>query len=759
MIRDRLLLEVNSELLNMFPRSGASVIYEYSEEVSEPEPGPSIEEVDIPPELKKALSNAGIKRLFKFQYDAFEYIKSGYHTIITAGTGTGKTEAFLLPILADIYSNPSPYPRAILTYPTKALSRDQFNRFQKYLVFGRATAGIYDGDTPPELRKRMRENPPSIVITNPDMIHIGLVRSPAIRQFIERARFLVVDELHVYEGVLGSHLKYIIDRVKARNNRGLIFIGSSATLSNPKAFAESLFGVDVAVVQGPVRRRGVAVHSLVSTGYLSRWTVAAALSAILAKKGLKHIIFVDSQQMAELVARIGKSYGSEVMVHRAGLPAEERRRIEEKLRRGEILAVAATPTLELGIDIGDLDAVVLASPPPSYTKYLQRAGRVGRRGRPGYVFTVLSDDPIDAYYERNPEKYFSQDMPPLVIEPENEEVGKIHLLARLLEEGSIKLSSLNGFWRTVYTRLLEENLAYVKGLHLYPRRKIAFKYLDECGSIRSSGPQVKIVDKVSGETLAYRELPQAVLDLYPGAIYLIQTKPFLSLGLDFEEKTAWVRPLEENITYYTKPLYTVEVGDYTVLDERVSSRGIPLSYASVELALIVEGYIVRDVFSEKAGERIWLDQPLKYSYRTKAVLVKYPTKEGWSLADHAEAFHAIEHTIISAARIVCGAGLTDMGGVSYPSGDIVIYDASPGGSGLSKLLFERFEEAERIAFEIVSRCDCEDGCPRCIYSPYCGNNNQVLSRRKAMYYLGSIIGKTITTLEKPLEKRYGKPIA
>ena len=759
MIRNKVLLEVNSELVSLYPKSGAAIIHEYVEESGEPEEGPGIEEVELPGDLKKALEKAGLKRLYKFQYEAFEYIRSGFHTVIVAGTGTGKTEGFLIPILADLYSNPTPLPRAVVTYPTKALSRDQLSRFYKYMTFGKVSAGIYDGDTPSEARRRMRLNPPSILITNPDMIHVGLARSSGVRMFVEKAKFFVVDELHVYEGVLGTHLKYILDRVKLTRGGTPQFIASSATLSNPKEFAESILGVDVAVVKGPNRRRGVAVHALVSTGYLSRWTITAALSSILARMGLKHIIFVDSQQMAELVARISsRSFGNNVLVHRAGLPPEERRSVEEKLKRGEILAVASTPTLELGIDIGDLDAVVMASPPPSYTKYLQRAGRAGRRGRVGFVFTILGDDPIDSYYERYPQQFFNQETPPSVIEPANIEVGKIHLLAHLLESRRARISDLPPVWRRALDLLVEQGAAYVRGNYAYPRRALALRILEEYGSIRSGGPQVEILEE-DGRVIGYRELPQAILDLYPGAIYLSQTKPYISLGVDVEGRRAYVKRLEGEVDYYTKPLYTVDVLDYNVLDERVTARGIPLVYADVQLEISVEGYVVRNVFDEKSGGKYWFDSPIKYSYPTKAVLIKYPELDEFSRLDHAEAFHAIEHALISAARLVCGAGLTDMGGVSYPSGDIVVYDAAPGGSGLARLLFERFERAEDVALDIVSKCDCEDGCPRCIYSPYCGNNNQVLSRRKASYVLRLVIEEKAREKARPLENKKGRPLA
>ena len=278
-------------------------------------------------------------------------------------------------------------------------------------------------------------------------------------------------------------------------------------------------------------------------------------------------------------------------------------------------------------------------------------------------------------------------------------------------------------------------------------------------SIRGSGPQVGIYDADTGDLIAYRELPQAVLDLHPEAVYLVNRRVYRSVSIDVEKKIAYVKRLPDDTPFYTRPLYSVDVVDYYVLSSRISSRGTPLSYAWVQLQISVEGYIIRNYWEgEKTGVKKWFDKPITYTYATKALLLKYPEMIDWDYMSNAEAFHAIEHALISAARPVCGAALGEMGGISYPSGDIVIYDGAPGGSGLSRLLYERFEKAEEIAYEILSKCDCEDGCPRCIYSPYCGNNNQVLSRRKAEYVLRNILaGKAIVRVE-PIVEKYGKPI-
>ena len=710
--------------------------------------------------MKQNLLARGIKRLYRFQWEAIKYILDGYNTVIASGTGTGKTEAFLIPLIAkgiDRYKKPN----ALLLYPTKALARDQLKRINEITGFGYISTAIYDGDTPRKERKKIASNPPHILISNPDMIHVGLVLSPAIRKMIKNINYLVLDEMHAYEGAFGAHVRAVIERLKIFRRENPVFVGSSATIGNPEKHGEILFGEKVKVVRGPIWRRGIAYHVMVSAGYLSRWSVSASIAALLSRLGLRVLVFVDSQQMAEVIARIiRRGFNAEFHVHRAGLTPEERRSVEVKLSRGEIDGVVATPTLELGIDIGYLDAVVMVAPPPSYAKYMQRAGRAGRRGRTGYVFMILGDDPIDSYYERNPREYFIQDIPPIYVEPDNEEVLRIHAIALLLHQGMVKKDLVKQIgWKRVFDELVKDGLAVSLPIGYFPVWRKARKEFLRYMTIRGAGPQVAIHDE-EDRVIGYRELPMAILDLHPFAIYLHGGRVYQSISIDPSKRIAKVQRLPDDIPLYTRPLYTTDLIDYEIIKERTSNRGIPLAYARVTISITVEGYAVYSMFESGRPAAIeYLDKPVVYTYRTRALLLKYPYNSEWDLMGNAEAFHAIEHTIISAARPICGAGLGDMGGISYPSGDIVIYDSAVGGSGLASLLFDRFEKAEELAYKIMNDCKCDDGCPRCIYSPYCGNNNKILSRKKALHILKKIISAGTRIYEKPAETRYGNPIA
>ncbi len=759
MFADIVTNSLNEYLMRASDMSGVRVIYEKIEERGEPEEGPDIYSIDLPEPLIRVLEKRGIRKLYKFQFEAYRRILNGENVVIVAGTGTGKTEAFFIPLAKMILSSTKrTNPYVIITYPTKALARDQVKRFSEYLIYKILSIGIYDGDTPPHQRKKLASSPPSIIVSNPDMIHIGLVYSPHIKKSTENAEFFVFDELHAYEGVLGSHLHHLIHRIKLFKKYKPRFIASSATIANPKEFAESIFEEEFSVVQGSLMRKGTAVHILISTGSLSRWSVTSHVASFLAERGLKFIVFVDSQQLAEVLARtIEKKYNLKIGVHRAGLSHEIRKTVEEQLRRGQIHGVISTPTLELGIDIGSIDAVIMVTPAPSYAKYLQRGGRAGRRGK-GYIITILGDDPIDSYYANHPEKFFDQELVPSAIEPLNEEVLKTHLIAFLLQTGRVRISDIPNEWRRVIDDLVLEHLVKRRGLYIVVNYLKARKFFAEKSSIRSQGPLIEIINEETGEIVATRELPVAVLELYPGAIYFYHKTPYKVTKLDLNNKQAVIRKIGEDIEMYTRPLYTVDIADFEVLSERTTNLGLRTSYSKVLLELVVDKYIVRDVYSSEVIATIELTTPVTYKYVTRATVFKLPVYEELGFWGCIEAFHAIEHAVISTSRITVGAGLADLGGISYPSGDIVVYDAVIGGTGLSKLLYEKLESTLRIAYEILNECKCEDGCPRCVYSPYCGNNNKIISRRKAVYVLKNILARKEITREPPLVNRYGSPV-
>ncbi|RLF24054.1 MAG: hypothetical protein DRN15_03940 [Thermoprotei archaeon] len=742
MISDELIEEIRKD-------EGHKLVHLRVEKPKIPELGPYVDELPLRDEVREALKRNGIVRLFKFQWEAIEKILNEKSLVIVAGTGAGKTEAFLIPILDYIARRPYEGLVAMLIYPTKALARDQLEKILRYThaMFG-VRAMVYDGDTPPRERRLLYEQPPQILITNPDMLHIVMQEVSQFKRLIRRLRFVVLDELHAYQGVFGAHVSYVMRRLSRMASEDMIFIGSSATIGNPMELGNTIFDREVEVVRERSGRRSQVFHMMIRPVTRSVFSEAIVLVKIATDRGKKTIVFADSHRAVEVVKRIADEQKVKLEVHRAGLPPEHRKKVEEALKKGELRAVAATPTLELGIDIGDLDAVILLGVPPTYTKYVQRTGRCGRRGEEAYVMMILGDDPISNFYENHPEEFYGAAPDDVVIDPTNEEVAKIQLLA-MSRDKPLQLGELKEHEKEVLKRLLSEGLLRQRGKWFLPTRS-GIKLCRERRSLRATGDIVLIVDE-RGNVIGEREMPMALRELHPGAIYLHGGRVYEVLEL--KGRRAMVREVPKTIRIYTKALYSGDVEGYVELDNRTSREGIPIKYLKLDIKEEVYGFIIKDYFSDEVLAEKFLDEPVSYRFTTKGILMKLPLPEDMTLEDRIEAIHAIEHALIVAAQTVIGASPTELGGLSFPSGHIIIYDGSPGGSGLSLQVFKRLEKCLSRAREIMMRCRCLDGCPKCIYSPYCGNRNRYLSRVKALRVLSHIVPL------KELEEPWGEPVA
>lgn len=746
----------SNEFIEKLGGDGArKIVLVVSEKPSPPEPGPPVEDVVKSHEVREALKRRGIERLYRFQAEAVNLLNSGKNAMIVAGTGTGKTEAFLIPVLERVVEEPFLRKvRALLVYPTKALARDQLTRINSLLsaIFG-VRASVFDGDTSGKEREEIYNTPPQILITNPDMLHYGLMLSPRFRQLCSTAEFVVLDDVHAYVGVLGAHTHYVFRRLRRVLTTEPVFVGASATIGNPREFAYALFGGEFEVVNAGPGRRGLVYHVFEKPLVRSRLAEVASLISFCVKEGLKTLAFADSHKAVELIRRLCKMMDVEVLVHRAGLLPEDRRRVEESFHSGKVLAVAATPTLELGIDVGDLDCVILANVPPSYGRYVQRTGRCGRRGGTSYVITVLGNDPISQYYESYPDDFFAKGVEPLAIEPRNEEVARLQLLAAALDK-PLRLGELNEFEREIVENLEAEGLLrFVKGKGYYRATTSAAKYLKSRPGLRGTGELIFIRD-TGGRFLGFREMPMALRELFPGAVYLHSGGTYLSL--DLSPPWATVSRLPDDYGLATSPLYYSEPVEFKPRGSK-EAWGVSVEYGSLRVKEVVYGYVLRDFESGATLKESVLDKEYTYEFSTKSLLIHFPMNSRWSLMGNAESFHATEHVLIAAAQMIVGTAPTDMGGVSYPSGQVFIYDSYPGGSGCSKLLFDRLEEAFKRALRILGSCNCEDGCPKCIYSPYCGNNNKVLSRRKALKLL-TILAEGGGEL-KASDSLLGRPLA
>jgi DEAD/DEAH box helicase domain-containing protein len=715
---------------SVIKKQGLKLVYSKSFAPKPPGFALKVDELPVAERFKSALKSKGLSNIYDFQLEAFQKITHLKNTVIVSGTGTGKTEAWLLPILTllgeqDRFG-------CIVVYPTKALSRDQLERIKSLSEAVNLSVETYDGDTPQQLREQVYSDPPNILLTNPDMLNLTS-RNPRFKRFLRETKFLVLDDFHVYQGIFGANVAHILWRIKRLVQSEVVFVGSSATTANPQIFGKKLFGVVPELV---VSNSSVAeqLHLLVEIGQRSKRSAAARLLEELVNMGRRPILFVDSHFNAELIYRglVGR-LGMKVALHRAGLSRSHRERVESGLRNGNICCVVSTPSLELGVDIGGLDTVIMYGVSSSLTRYIQRAGRAGRRGQRSLVIQLLGSDPISQYYSLNPTEYIERPLDPLFMDPENSEVMSYHLLAASIEK-PVSILELSDTYRPILRTLVAQGL--IKGFGGYYKCTTAgYRYLSEREGIRGSSEAVKIRDE-KGNIIGQRSLPIAITELHPNAIYSQAGTIYSVKKLDLTKKLALVTEIESNL------LYTKSINSMTPRSFKsgisTAVGGIKLEHGEVEMNIAVTGYLVKDLDDRLLAERS-LDEKIVYTFRTKAIKFTLPQKKEWDLMDNGEGFHALEHSVISAGSITMGASETDMGGVSTPYGEIYIYDGQAGGTGATRELLDRFAETLRVAYTILSKCNCQNGCPKCVYSVYCGNNNKFLSRSRACILLNEWI--------------------
>lgn len=739
-------------LLNTIAVSEIREIMHVKKEVGRiPKYSCTIEDLELHPDLTTALRKIGITELYDFQERAIKKIRSGNNLGILAGTGSGKTEAFLIPILeyARTHLNQTV---GLLMYPTKALAHDQMNRLEALTRNLKVNFERYDGDTPLETRDVILNHPPSILITNPDMLNVHLSDN-RLQNIIANLQFIVLDEIHQYVGVFGAHVHYVLKRVKRflKNRKGCQFIGASATIGNPRKFLQTLFGEKFSIVTSKYNWSGNRHHLMIRPKH-SLYSEAIFLIESLKDQdpSVKSIIFTDSHLSAEIVKKIADSRNLNLGIHRGGLQPAYREEIEQKFKAGELTTLVATSTLELGIDVGDLNNIILIKVPATFSTYLQRIGRSGRKGVDSTAFLLIGDDPISNFYANSPNTFYNSKPEPLYLDPTNPEIIRSQFIATAVDQAisPLELVDLTMDERLVAQQsVAEEYLTHLNQLYLIPTKK--GKNLFRNTSLRGTGETVDIYSE--GNKIGERSLPMAIRELFPNAIYMHGGTDHRVLTLDLTQLHAELKPLIERSTYYTRALYQSEVINFEPLHE---SRAFGLStyFGKGSIHTNVFGFIKINFFTGALIDTENLPISVEYEFPTKILYFKIPLDTTLTYNQKAETTHAVEHVLISAAVTLTGADASEIGGIAYPDGSIFIYDGIYGGSGITQLLQDRLKEAFRRALKILTLCRCKSytGCPRCTFSPYCGNNNDSLSRSLAVLSLEQIIaGKEVKVDFKP----------
>jgi DEAD/DEAH box helicase domain-containing protein len=748
--------------------------------------------VDIPatlhPDVIAGLEHAGIEQLYSHQAQA---LASAWErtTIVTTGTASGKSLCFNLPTLDALCRDA--FARALYLYPTKALAQDQARALATFGLTKQVRPAIYDGDTPRDARGDIRRRA-NVVLTNPDMLHVGILPNHgAWERLFSHLRIVVVDEAHVYRGVFGSHVANVLRRllrVAAAYGSDVRVLLASATIANPVELAERLTGLEeVTLIDtdgSPTPRRQIAMWNppLTDESIGARRSAlgeAAELLARLVRDGARCICFMKSRKGVELLARMvtedlertDPDMAERVAPYRAGYTPQQRRALEGRLMNGELRAVVTTDALELGIDIGELDAAVVVTFPGTVASLRQMWGRAGRRGK-GLAVYVAGEDALDQFFCRHPDEFLERPVEAAILDYESPQIHQAHLLCAAYE-GPLERGDTEFFgprWEAhaealVGAGLLRARTPSGREQVYVPRR--ADDYPAAKVSLRSASPDsFAIVDVSSGELLGQTEAARAYSTVHDGAIYLHMGRSYEVRELDLENRRALVAPF--NGDWYTQPKRETDTNIERLLDRR-ETLGVTLSFGEVSVTETVLGYQRKRLADHGAGghhiiDLVMLDLP-QTSFSTQALWFELNGATLTGLDGDGDgtipmdallgSLHATEHAQIAVLPLLAMCDRWDIGGLStnmHPQTGgptIFIYDGHPGGIGITRQAYQRFEELCRDAHRLIAECPCKSGCPSCVQSPKCGNLNEPLSKAGALVVLEGMLARRAQATGSP----------
>lgn len=697
--------------------------------------------------------------------------------VVATGTASGKSLAYLAPVLSALADGAeAPNGRgatALYLAPTKALAADQRRAVRSLAApLGNAVRpAVYDGDTPVEEREWVRQYA-NYVLTNPDMLHRGILPAhPRWSSFLRALRYVVIDECHTYRGVFGSHVAQVLRRLRrlcARYGADPVFLLASATASDPAAAASRLTGVPVIEVTDDASPRGEVVFALWEPPLLTelrgekgapvRRTATAETAELLADlvvQGVRTVAFVRSRRGAELIAviaqerlaEVDRSLPRRVAAYRGGYLPEERRALERALHSGELLGLAATTALELGVDVSGLDAVLITGYPGTRASLWQQAGRAGRSGQGALAVLIARDDPLDTYLVHHPEALFRQPVEATVLDPDNPYVLAPHLCAAAAE---IPLTEAD---LALFGPAAAELVPQLVAAKLLRRRATAWHWTrreraSDLTDIRGGGGSpVQIVEAATGRLLGTVDEAAAHTAVHEGAVHLHQGRIYLVKRLDLEDSVALV---EE-----ASPPFSTTARDTTSISVLETETEIPwgparLCFGSVEVTNQVVSYLRRKLITGEVLGEAKLDLPPR-TLRTRAVWWTVTEDQLDEARINPEilggALHAAEHASIGLLPLFATCDRWDIGGVSVPLHPdtllptVFVYDGHPGGAGFAERAFHTARAWLTATRDAIAACECESGCPSCIQSPKCGNGNDPLHKRGAIRLLTRLLAQ------------------
>jgi DEAD/DEAH box helicase domain-containing protein len=702
---------------------------------------------ELHPRLREALAAQGIDALYTHQRETWDAALRGEHVVITTGTASGKTLAFNLPVLDALAREPKL--RALYLYPTKALAQDQLRALTGARL-PRLRAAIYDGDTESERRWQVRRWA-NLVVSNPDMLHVGVLpHHDRWGDLLSNLRYVIVDEAHVYRGVFGSHVANVLRRLRrlaAIYDAEPQFLLASATIANPAELAERLLGVQARVIRddgAPRAERTIVLWNPPLTDEelglrASPLGEGSRVLGELVSRGLRTLLFAKSRKAAELMHRFAADRvgdRSRLSPYRAGYTPAQRREIEQRLAGGDLLGVSATNALELGIDVGLLDAVVSVGFPGTVSSLRQQWGRAGRRGH-GLAVLVASEDALDQYFIREPSTLLGRRVEAAILDHENPRVLDGHVRAAAfeapLDEADRAVLGDTALERAAALPDLKRTQAgFVWAGREYPAARVP---------LRSTGADAfTVVDATTGSVLGLVEHERAFSTVHEGAVYLHLGDQYRVAALDLDARTALVEPFSGD--YYTQ----AKKETMTAIDESLRAErrlGLELSFGRVVVTEQVVAYQKKSIHDQASLDLVGLDLP-QTEFETEAV---WFVPEPWMLEGLEReptllgSLHAGEHSLIALLPLWAMCDRWDIGGLSTnlhfqtrrPT--IFVYDGHAGGVGISERGFDAFEGWVEDTARMLSGCPCERGCPSCVQSPKCGNLNEPLDKAGALTLL------------------------
>ncbi|MEN8493638.1 DEAD/DEAH box helicase [Dehalococcoides sp. THU3] len=720
------------------------------------------------PRIDARLRKKRILPLYTHQANAINLSRQGKNIIVATPAASGKSLCYNLPVLEKLLSDPNA--RALYLYPAKALAQDQLRSLKSLAVpslLADEEIAVYDGDTPGNSRADIRLKA-RIILSNPDMLHVSILPShQKWGRFLRHLEYVVIDEAHIYRGVFGSHLANIIRRLRRLcryYGSSPQFILSSATIASPGVHAQSLTGLPFSVVDNDGSPRSEKDFVFWNPPIIdpangirhSANSESSFLLSELVSHEIRTLDFARTKRLTELIYKYSRDrliaikpeFADLIKPYRGGYTAEDRRKIEKELFSGRLLGAVSTNALELGIDIGDLGATILTGFPGSISSTFQQAGRSGRRCGHSLSFLLGLDNPLDQYYMNNPEKLFNSGFEGTFINPENPYIYRVHLLCAAWEM-PVNASETGMFGENLIEELdtlAQERVLNKRRDNYYLSADISYPAGDI--SIRSaSGKDFCLIDAESGQIIETLDFQTAFLQAYPGAVYLHQGESYLVSRFDLNSQIALLE--KKKLDYYTVTRDLTEISIIEVLKNKLVGD-ISVYLGKVDVTLTVTGYRRKAQFTEQVLSEEKLDLPPQ-TFPTIAVWFKLSSDIVSAMEktkmDFHGAIHAAEHALIGLLPLFALCDRNDIGGVSTPlhpdtgTPAIFIYDGHPSGVGIAEKGYEVIKDLWEAARNVIEKCTCIDGCPSCVQSPKCGNNNKPLDKNGAKAVLERCLGK------------------